>query len=402
MIVAVATESLSGREIVADLVARIGRSDAAREILDELRVRIGIYDRLPPEVAENDVLEACSRNLRLWSRWLATGAPPSEDDLAFLRDAVRARAAEGVPLEDLLDAYRLGGRLGWQILRRHASRTEHEALLDAAELLMEYIDTVSRTVTEAYLGDGELLVSKDERRTRSLLNRIVDGGPLTSEELELSKRFGLPARTGYLPFALAFERGSAHRHAALAARLRTDGRGLAVTEGDRVFGLSRNRLTLDDLGEGPRVLLATGSETPRSSLAAAREELMLLIDHGRHAGLRGAISREDHVPELLLARSPRLARLIRGQILTPLRDEGHADLVHTLETFVACRFDRARTSAALHVHRNTLAYRLRRIEEITGLDLGSPRDLACVFLSLQVGDRRGDEGAPPVSAFPEY
>jgi DNA-binding PucR family transcriptional regulator len=38
------------------------------------------------------------------------------------------------------------------------------------------------------------------------------------------------------------------------------------------------------------------------------------------------------------------------------------------------------TSAALHVHRNTLAYRLRRIQEIAGLDFDDPRDLARVYL----------------------
>ncbi len=53
-----------------------------------------------------------------------------------------------------------------------------------------------------------------------------------------------------------------------------------------------------------------------------------------------------------------------------------------LQTLIACRLDRTATSAALHIHRNTLAYRLKRIEEITGLDLGSPRDLACVYVAL--------------------
>jgi carbohydrate diacid regulator len=40
--------------------------------------------------------------------------------------------------------------------------------------------------------------------------------------------------------------------------------------------------------------------------------------------------------------------------------------------------DRAATSAALGVHRNTLAYRLRRIEELAGIDLNRPRDAAAV------------------------
>ena len=52
-----------------------------------------------------------------------------------------------------------------------------------------------------------------------------------------------------------------------------------------------------------------------------------------------------------------------------------------MHALVSCRFDRGATSAALHVHRNTLAYRLRRIQEIAGLDLDDPRDLARSYLA---------------------
>ena len=58
--------------------------------------------------------------------------------------------------------------------------------------------------------------------------------------------------------------------------------------------------------------------------------------------------------------------------------------LRTLRTLVSCGFDRAATSAQLHVHRNTLSYRLGRIEEITGLDLDSPRDAATVYLAIAV------------------
>ena len=48
---------------------------------------------------------------------------------------------------------------------------------------------------------------------------------------------------------------------------------------------------------------------------------------------------------------------------------------------------RARTSRALHVHRNTLGYRLNRIEQLAGLDLARPRDVACVYLALAAEQR---------------
>jgi hypothetical protein len=373
---------------VADLVARIGRSEAAREMLAELRKQIASYERLSPELSQSEVLDTCNRNLRLWHQWLTSGGEPAPAALDELRESVRARADEGVPLEDLLHAYRIGGRLGWQILRRHARAEEQQVLLDAAELLMLYVDTLSEIVTETYLAERERLVSEEERGARALVERIVDGTPLTAEERELAARLDVPLRDRYVPFAAAIPGASPRRHAALAARLRGDGR-LAVSEGDRVFGLALVAPVTEDLGEGPQALLALADETPRATLATVREELQLLVDHGRRARLAGVLTPASHALELLLARSPRIATALCQRVLEPLARGGEgADLIHTLRTLVRCGFDRARTSRALHVHRNTLGYRVNRIEQLAGIDLARPRDVACVYLALAVEEER--------------
>lgn len=378
---------------MADLVARIGRSEAAHEMHAEVRKQIASYARLSPEVSESEVLDQCKRNLRLWHQWLASGGVAAPAALDELRDSVRARADEGVPLEDLLHAYRIGGRLGWQILRRHAAPHEQQMLLDAAELVMLYVDTLSEIVTETYLAERERLVSEEERRCRELVERIVDGSPLTGEERELAARLDVPLRDRYVPFAAAVPDASPRRHAALASRLRGEGR-LAVAEGDRVFGLALTAPEPSDLGEGPHALLALGDETPRAMLACAREELQLLVEHGRRASLHGVLTPASHAIELLLARSPRIAAALRQRVLDPLARGGEgADLVHTLHTLVRCGFDRARTSRTLHVHRNTLGYRIQRIEQLTGLDLARPRDAACMYLALAAERQRAAERA---------
>jgi len=369
-------------------VARIGRSEAAREMLAELRKQIGSYERLSNEVSEAGVLDSCERGLRLWHQWLTSGGEPAPSAVDELRESVRARADEGVPLEDLLHAYRIAGRFGWQILRRHATPEEQEVLLDAAELAMLYVDLLSNVVTETYLAQRERLVPEEERGARELIERIVDGTPLTPEERELARRHDVPLRDCYVPFAAAIPGASPRRHAALAARLRGEGR-LAVTEGDRVFGLALAPPDVEDLGEGPQALLALGDETPRVELACAREELQLLVDHGRRARHSGVLTPVSHAPELLLARSPRIATALCQQILDPLARGGEgADLVHTLRTLVQCGFDRASTSRALHVHRNTLGYRVNRIEQLAGIDLGRPRDVARVYLALAAEQQR--------------
>jgi hypothetical protein len=91
---------------------------------------------------------------------------------------------------------------------------------------------------------------------------------------------------------------------------------------------------------------------------------------------------------LLLAAVPEQARRsFRGRLLGPLvaYDRAHdTDLVRTLKTFLACSGSWSRSAARLHVHVNTLRYRLRRIEELTGRDLSRLEDRVDFFLALRL------------------
>jgi len=60
--------------------------------------------------------------------------------------------------------------------------------------------------------------------------------------------------------------------------------------------------------------------------------------------------------------------------------------VHTLEVFLSTCGAWQRTAEQLRVHVNTLRYRLRRIEELTGRDLGCMDDRVDFHLALRLGD----------------
>ncbi|WP_405953215.1 helix-turn-helix domain-containing protein [Streptomyces prunicolor] len=49
------------------------------------------------------------------------------------------------------------------------------------------------------------------------------------------------------------------------------------------------------------------------------------------------------------------------------------------------RQDRRATARVLGLHPNSVDYRLARITELTGLDLGAPRDAALVLAALLLG-----------------
>ena len=63
------------------------------------------------------------------------------------------------------------------------------------------------------------------------------------------------------------------------------------------------------------------------------------------------------------------------------QDKGKQLLRRTLEAWFAHDGHPAATAEALHIHRNTLDYRLRRVGEITGLDLGRLEDRFLLYVS---------------------
>jgi hypothetical protein len=84
-------------------------------------------------------------------------------------------------------------------------------------------------------------------------------------------------------------------------------------------------------------------------------------------------------------------RLLRGPIATlaELDRNGRGGQLHTLRVFLDCSGDFTAASAQLHVHRNTLRYRIQRITEATGLDLSDPTERLVAELQLRLLERTG-------------
>ena len=92
--------------------------------------------------------------------------------------------------------------------------------------------------------------------------------------------------------------------------------------------------------------------------------------------------------ELLLASVPgSVLRSFRDRLLGPLLayDERHrAELLPTLREFLACSGSWNACAARMYVHVNTVRYRIRRIEELTGRDLSCLDDQVDFFLALRI------------------
>lgn len=156
-------------------------------------------------------------------------------------------------------------------------------------------------------------------------------------------------------------------------------------------------------------------------LAAVRDPLAAgLADDGRLTlgvsaavqsaeGLRGALEEARHARRVAAARPGRVCaaghhelashvlllpfvpddvrRAFTARLLDPLRDydrRHRAELVPTLEAFLDCDGSWTRCAARLHLHVNTLRYRVGRIEQLTGRDLSRLEDKLDFFLALRM------------------
>ncbi|MGW1532120.1 PucR family transcriptional regulator [Streptomyces aureus] len=156
-------------------------------------------------------------------------------------------------------------------------------------------------------------------------------------------------------------------------------------------------------------------------LAAVREPLSAGLDgDGRltigvsaavHSaeGLRGALEEARHARRVAAARPGRVCaaghqelashvlllpfvpddvrRAFTARLLDPLREydgRHRAELIPTLEAFLDCDGSWTRCAARLHLHVNTLRYRVGRIEQLTSRDLSRLEDKLDFFLALRM------------------
>ena len=148
-----------------------------------------------------------------------------------------------------------------------------------------------------------------------------------------------------------------------------------------------------------RIRLAVGVSGPAESVTALPGALHEAGSARRLAALRlagldgtSAISvvTSDEVTshELLLATVPgSVLRSFRERLLGPLLaydDQHRAELLPTLREFLACSGSWNACAVRMYVHVNTVRYRIRRIEELTGRDLSRLDDQVDFFLALRI------------------
>ncbi|MFC4784397.1 PucR family transcriptional regulator [Nocardioides sp. MAHUQ-72] len=348
-------------------------------------------------VPRADLWDSCHDNIGRVLELLATAvegrAAPPEGDPAY--DAARAtgrrRAEQGLPLDDVLRSFRMGGRLIWDDLVEQAHAT-----LDAAELrevgtrLWEVVDETSAQVAAAYHVAERAAVRADEQLRAELWEGLLSGragDPGFAHEA--ARILDVPVVGGYVVVV------GPRLDSARLERLLGPCPSVWVRRSGGVVGLvalagrpaAPVYATLAERAEGPAGVSAVVAGLAGVDAGMRQATLALrTVDGGA-----GVVAFDDRLPEALLLTSPEVAgRLVAvwlGPLLAlPAAEQG--PLLDTLHAWVATAGSTSHTAARVHCHRNTVINRLRRIATLIGQDRLDPgRDDAVPPLELALALR---------------
>ena len=251
-------------------------------------------------------------------------------------------------------------------------------------------------ITEAvFTGLSNQRVAETERRLAGDLVEAIVAGDISARELRRRTRaFGL---RGTLPLTFVMLRadgGGSHALARVADAVA--GAGPTSVRDGLVAVLIE---APDDAAAEARAteLLATTSAVAAGvgrvrgeagQLPRCYHEALYALDaHPPGGAPTVATFRELGSMQLLLSlQDERAIELYCDAVLGPLvtHDAVHgSELIETLRAYIEANGRWAEAAAAMHVHRHTLRYRVRKIEQLTGRDLSAARDRMELWLALR-------------------
>lgn len=342
----------------------------------------------PGRLTREDLHRSCRRNLHDVLATLTGDSGP--DRLESPRTTGMLRAEQGVPLESVLHAYRLGFRTIWQgmVAEARSSGAGIDGLVDAATEVWSVVDVFSGAVADAYRTTESDLARRDDRRRDALTDALLDGqGAERAIARDAAAALDLPEHGPYVVVLLDGTQDGATAASALTARgLRSAWR----TRTDTEIGL----VALGSLGPADVAEALDAVPTTRAGVSPVVEGLAELDVGHRLAvtalqalppGERCVAALDTRLPAALLVTAPDLAgRLLSralGGVLALDADERDV-LLDTLRVWLATGGSAGETATRLYCHRNTVLNRLHRLEALTGRSLERADDLVEWSLAL--------------------
>lgn len=319
------------------------------------------------------------------------------------------KAGLGVPPEAMLHAYRLGGRTIWDRLVELADRHVGPELLDMSVRLWESIDVLSDIAASAYRSRSDADTRLDRETRRRMLDAILDGPAHDARrQWEAIRALGFPELGNFVVVTGQIHDPGHDELGGLRARLERLPDMVAAwrREPTRVTGLICCRPDADldlTIRDALRALQTRAGISRVFGRAVDAPRGLTEADVAMHTAtseLSGPTAYRQVPVEALLVREPAgaadLAQLVLGPVLD-LPEDDRRVLIDTAFAWIECNGSTSRTAELLHYHRNTVRYRLRRLEQLSGRSFSDPRGTAELVVALHAARLTSEADGNPAA-----
>jgi hypothetical protein len=314
--------------------------------------------------------------LRQFARLIADPDGGRAQSSEVYRGLGRGEMREGRSLDSLQAAYRVGARVAWRRLSLVGLRAglEPAVLCVLADAIFAYIDELSADSVEGFAQAQQAAAGERERRRRRALLALLRDPPDRESVRTAAADAGweLP-RTVAL---VACEPGDLER---IARRLPVDALSGVVEEVGCI-------VVRDPDGPGRRAELARACDGRAAALGPSRSLVEAPASWARAKSGLAAI-RAGALPPVLFATDDRLTDIAFFEAREPLRELSAKSLAplstltptarermtETLRAYLDHRGNAPEMAATLHVHPQTVRYRLKKLRELFGEALDDPQ-----------------------------
>ena len=373
------------------------RSDPLAE-----RITRCIMAEIPPHSDErvvpfDDLYTVALRTLQSGMVALAERRGADAEDMSTLGELGRRRASQGAPIDAVLQGYQVGYREVWDAFVRRA-RDQGEAptalLPEAAAAIWSWVYDITHAVTDAYTEPARAREAYVAGLRRQFLDSLLAGQPATPDLTDLARVLGFDPDGRFQALCVRPLSPESTRVGWLLAEMRLNV-GQAVDlfpHGRELIFLTQARDPAATLGileqRLPGVAIGVGAQ--RSGLAGARLTTIDARAAAHIARQRGKTTKftEDWFAAMVHEHEYQLGDPLSEGIALA-RNESH--LAEAVAMYCHAGFSLSRVARELHLHPNSVGYRLDRWHQLSGWD---PRELAGALNSLaaiQLAGRTDDD-----------
>ena len=303
-----------------------------------------------------------------------------------LADIGRRRARQGLPLQDVLLAFQIGARAVWEALLDEISDDAVERAEIVTALMSALLDLTAEATTvvsAAYVEESEALLADEELDLQvivEVLSGVRGSDPRLAERAE-RRSIDLDAISWCVARCVPEDESGGwvrdlRRALPDAAAGRLEDAVVAFVPGD----LPPRVPDVSELGVAAAADTAEGSRRARAAAKVAAYFGQDVVSYDEVVPLAAVLDAPDEDR----------ASFVEAHLGALLRDPRGEDLVASLDAYYR-HGSIANAARALFVHRHTLEYRLKRIENLVEADLSEPmtRLLMQLALVLRRGARTG-------------